>query len=66
MAHPDIRHWLEEVEQDILESYKLHASGYIKKPITLEGFRQTIAELEEYWFMICKRVSKDNSLCLKS
>jgi two-component system response regulator len=25
-------------EQDILESYKLHASGYIKKPVSLQGF----------------------------
>jgi two-component system response regulator len=25
-------------EQDILDSYKLHASGYIKKPVTLGGF----------------------------
>ena len=45
-------------EQDILESYKLHASGYIRKPITLEGFRQVMSEMEEYWFTICKRVTR--------
>jgi len=43
-------------EQDILESYKLHAAGYIKKPVTLEGFREVIHDLEEYWFVICRRV----------
>ena len=43
-------------EQDILESYKLHAAGYIKKPVSLEGFREVIHDLEEYWFVICKRV----------
>ena len=43
-------------EQDILESYKLHAAGYIKKPVSLEGFREVIRDLEEYWFVICRRV----------
>lgn len=43
-------------EQDILESYKLHAAGYIKKPVSLEGFRKVMQELEEYWFVICRRV----------
>lgn len=45
-------------DQDILDSYKLHASGYIKKPVSLEGFRNVLQELEEYWFVVCKRVSK--------
>jgi len=43
-------------EQDILESYKLHAAGYIKKPVTLEGFGEVMHDLEEYWFVICKLV----------
>ena len=43
-------------DQDILESYKLHAAGYIKKPVSLEGFREVIHDLEEYWFVICRRV----------
>jgi len=43
-------------ELDIVESYKLHAAGYIKKPVTLQEFRQLMAEMEEYWFAICKRV----------
>ncbi len=43
-------------DQDVLESYKLHAAGYIKKPVSLEGFREVIRDLEEYWFVICRRV----------
>ncbi len=43
-------------EQDILESYKLHAAGYIKKPVSLEGFREVMHDLEEYWFVICRLV----------
>jgi len=53
-------------EQDILASYKLHASGYIKKPVSLEGFQKIMYELEEYWFVICKRVSKEQPQCLSN
>jgi CheY-like chemotaxis protein len=46
-------------DQDILDSYKLHASGYIKKPVSLEGFQNILHELEEYWFVVCRRVTKE-------
>ena len=46
-------------DNDILDSYKLHAAGYIKKPISMEGFTEVMRELEEYWFVICRRVSKE-------
>ena len=46
-------------DQDILDTYKLHASGYIKKPVSLEGFQEIIKNLEEYWFVICRRVSAE-------
>lgn len=41
-------------EQDILESYKLQAAGYIKKPVTLQGFQEVMKDMEEYWFVVCK------------
>ena len=53
-------------DKDILESYKLHASGYVKKPVTLHGFQKVMRELEEYWFVICKRVSRSQLQCTKS
>jgi CheY-like chemotaxis protein len=43
-------------EQDIIESYKLHASGYIKKPVALKDLQEVICGLEEYWFAVCKQV----------
>jgi len=46
-----------DAEQDILESYKLQCSGYIKKPVTLNEFQRVIGQLEEYWFVICKHAS---------
>ena len=45
-------------DKDVLETYKLHAAGYIKKPVTLDGFREVMHDLEEYWFVICRRVQE--------
>lgn len=50
-------------DQDVLDSYKLHASGYIKKPVTLLDFQKVMDTLEEYWFAICKRVSQTQLQC---
>jgi len=49
-----------DADKDILESFKLQAAGYIKKPVTLEGFHEVTQVLSEYWFVICKRISHDN------
>ena len=46
-------------ERDIIESYKLQASGYVSKPVTLDEFRQVMERIEEYWFMLCKRPPKE-------
>ena len=53
-------------DQDIIDSYKLHASGYIKKPVSLIGFKDVLRDLEEYWFVICKRVTKEQIFYMKS
>jgi len=47
-----------EAEKDIIDSYKLQASGYVHKPVTLEEFRNAMNKLKEYWFLLCKRVPK--------
>jgi len=41
-------------EKDIIDSYKLQASGYVNKPVTLDEFRQVMRRVEEYWFVLCK------------
>ena len=43
-------------EQDILESYRLHAAGYVKKPVGLQEFCEVVTKLNDYWFSICKSV----------
>jgi len=55
-----------DADQDILDTYKLHASGYIKKPVDLAAFQQVMATLEDYWFMICKRVGAPEMHCTTS
>ena len=42
-------------DKDILDTYKLQASGYIKKPVTLEEFKIIMKQIEAYWFVLCKR-----------
>jgi CheY-like chemotaxis protein len=53
-------------EQDMLETYKLQAAGYIKKPPTLNGFHEVFGQLQEYWFVICKRVPQGQLSCTKN
>jgi two-component system, chemotaxis family, response regulator Rcp1 len=48
-----------DMDKDILDSYKLQASGYIKKPCGLAEFQEVMKSLTEYWFVICKRVTHD-------
>ncbi len=47
-----------EAEKDIIDSYKLQASGYVHKPVTLDEFKEAMKKLEEYWFLLCKLVPK--------
>ncbi len=45
-----------DFEEDVLDSYKLQAAGFIKKPVNLQGFQEVMCKLEEYWFVVCKQV----------
>ena len=49
-----------EAEKDIIDSYKLQASGYVHKPVTLDEFKEGMKKLKEYWFVLCKRVPKED------
>jgi CheY-like chemotaxis protein len=41
-------------EIDILDSYNLQASGYVRKPVTLDEFKKVMEKIEAYWFLLCK------------
>ena len=46
-------------EKDIIDSYKLQASGYVRKPVTLAEFKEVMETIGEYWFVLCKRPPKE-------
>lgn len=41
-------------EQDILESYQLHANCYVTKPVEMDGFIKAIKCVENFWFTVVK------------
>ena len=41
-------------DDDIIDTYNLHASGYVKKPVKLEDFKRVMKQIKEYWFVLCR------------
>lgn len=48
-----------DAEQDILNSYDLHANCYITKPVDLEQFSKVVHCIEDFWFSIVKLPPKE-------
>jgi CheY-like chemotaxis protein len=47
-------------ESDIIDSYKLQASGYVKKPLAIEELTRIMNGIESYWGTVCKRPSAED------
>jgi CheY-like chemotaxis protein len=43
-----------EAEEDIVQSYDLHANAYVTKPIDFDGFIEVVGSLEEFWLSVVK------------
>ncbi len=41
-------------EQDVFDSYNLHANCYITKPVDLDQFMGVVRKIEDFWFTIVK------------
>lgn len=39
-------------EQDVMESYRLHANCYIRKPVRFGEFMEIVKSIENFWFSI--------------
>lgn len=50
---------ISQAEEDIINSYKLHANCFITKPIDLNQFIKVIKSIEEFWFSIVKLPPKN-------
>ena len=48
-------------DKDILESFKLQAAGYVRKPVNITDFQEVMRTLTDYWFTICKRISYESN-----
>jgi len=59
-ADPDLRRipvvvlTTSEAEQDIIETYNLHANCYVKKPVDLDAFIQVVRSIDNFWLAIVK------------
>lgn len=59
-SDPDLQHipvvvmTISQAEEDIHNTYKLHANCYITKPIDLNEFIRVIKSIEEFWFSTVK------------
>jgi CheY-like chemotaxis protein len=47
-----------EAEEDIVESYDLHANAYLTKPVDFDGFVDIISTIEDFWLSVVKRPPK--------
>lgn len=45
---------ISQAEEDILNTYKLHANCYITKPIDLNEFIRIVSSVEEFWFSVVR------------
>ena len=41
-------------EQDIVNTYELHANCYITKPVDMNGFMKVVKSIENFWFAVVK------------
>ncbi|WP_324662050.1 response regulator [Haloarcula sediminis] len=42
-------------EEDIVDSYDLHANAYLTKPVDFDGFVDIVGSIEEFWLSVVKR-----------
>lgn len=43
-----------QAERDILETYSLHANGYVSKPLDLDEFASVVESIQDFWFTTAK------------
>ena len=43
-----------ESDEDILKSYQLHVSSFVRKPVEFVEFMNAVQQIQQYWFSIVK------------
>jgi two-component system response regulator len=49
-------------EQDIIESYRLGANSYIRKPVDFDQFTEAVRQLGMYWLVLNQNVKQAGEL----
>jgi len=49
-------------EQDIVQSYDLHANAYVTKPVDLESSMAVMKRLEDFWLSIVQLPGQSKSV----
>ena len=63
---PNLRHipvvvlTTSQAEQDLVETYDLHANAFVTKPLDLERFIEVVQAIEQFWFTIVKLPPRPN------
>jgi CheY-like chemotaxis protein len=57
---PDLKHipvvilTVSKAEEDIIQTYDLHANCYITKPVDFDRFLQVVKSIEDFWLTVVK------------
>jgi CheY-like chemotaxis protein len=43
-----------QAEQDILQSYRLHANAFVTKPVEIDQFFHVVRSMEEFWLGVAR------------
>jgi two-component system, chemotaxis family, response regulator Rcp1 len=43
-----------EAEQDVVQSYDLHANCYVTKPLVLDSFVQVVRSIDSFWLTVVR------------
>jgi two-component system, chemotaxis family, response regulator Rcp1 len=61
VAIPVVIMTVSQDERDIVESYRLHANCYIRKPVKFDEFIKIVQSIESFWFSIVTLPPKPGS-----
>jgi len=49
-----------QADQDVLQSYQLHANCYITKPVSFERFLEVVTSVENFWLTVVALPTKQS------
>jgi len=41
-------------QEDVIDSYRLHANCYITKPVSLDGFLKVVQSIDDFWLSVVR------------